>query len=59
MDYTLCVSRRTDPGTSAFAQRRHAVGREWTAEQSRVAKERFYDSIRRKYLVMLDGRVAE
>jgi hypothetical protein len=50
---------RSDPAAPAFEDVRDAVAREWVAAQARLNKERFYESLRREYLVTLDERVTE
>jgi len=48
------VVERHEGGIPPFAEVREAVYREWTAEQVRSAKERFYQELRSRYAVRLD-----
>jgi parvulin-like peptidyl-prolyl isomerase len=50
---------RVEGRTPPFDEIRHAVAREWSGEQTRIGRERFYRALRREYLVTLDRRATQ
>jgi hypothetical protein len=57
--HLVLLVQRVEGGTPPFDEIRHAVAREWSAEQTRIGREHFYQALRREYLVTLDNRAIE
>jgi parvulin-like peptidyl-prolyl isomerase len=56
--HLVFVSRHEPGRQPELAEVRETIRRDWLAEQQRAAREAFYDNLRERYEVTIEGRQA-